>query len=166
MRALLLVALGVAACSNDGPPLIGDSDSGVSQYTDDAYVPPQELDAGEDGGTLEALVFEGVCTPGETAVWHFFDFETHTPGDSSLLMEARTADTEDGLASAPTVKLADVTGADITNWTGVDVDPKLASIGDHSRLYLEVTVLATPASDGTASVLEHYRQAYDCIVSQ
>lgn len=165
MRSLVFVLAVLAGCSNDGPPPIGDSDSAPPQYID-AYVPPVKLDAGDDAGDLEAYDFEGVCTSGETPEWHFFDFQTHTPGDSSLLMSARTADTEQGLASAPSVELADVTGADITNWTGVDVTPKLASIGQLSHLYLRVTILATPASDGTPPALVHYRQAYDCIVGQ
>lgn len=166
MRAGLLVVAALAGCSRELPPPIGDSDAGVSQYTDDAWAPPTTLDAGDDGGTLEVLEFEGVCTPGEVPVWHFFDFQTHTPGDASLLISARTADTEPALASAPSVKLANVTGPDITSWTGVDVDPKLASIGDRSRLFLRVTVLATPASDAAAPVLVHYRQQYDCVVGQ
>jgi hypothetical protein len=167
MRGFVLVlAAALAGCGHDQPPIISDPDAGIPQYTDDAFVPPHVLDAGDDGGTLEVLDFEGVCTAGEIPVWHFFDFQTHTPGDSSLLMSARTADTQAGLATAASVKLANVTGPDITTWTGVDVDPKLASIGDHSRLFLEVTILATPASDGTPPALVHYRQEYDCVVGQ
>lgn len=164
--ALSIAALSVACSTNDRPPTIGDPDGALPMYSDDAWAPPHPIDAGLDAGSLEALDFEGVCTPGEIAVWHFFDFQTHTPGDSSLDFSARTSDTLAGLDVAPSVDLAKVSGADITVWTGVDVEPQLESIGDHSRLFLRVTVLATPASDGSQPVLEHYRQQYDCVVGQ
>jgi hypothetical protein len=166
MRALVVAVAALAACSNQRPPPIGDPDAAIPQYTDDAFVPPVRLDAGNDGGTLEILDFEGVCTSGEIPVWRYFDFQTTTPGDSSLLMSARTADAEAGLDGAQSVVLANVSGPDITTWTGVDVDPALASIGDHSRLFLRVSILSTPASDGTQPALVHYRQQYDCVVGQ
>ena len=60
-----------------------------------------------------------------------------------------------------------MSGPDITSWTGVDVDPVLVQIGEHSRLFLRVTVEAKPASDGGGvPVLVHYRQQFDCVVGQ
>ena len=163
--SLVLAAL-LAACSNEPPPPIADSDAALSQFTDDAYRPPVVIDASADAGALEELDFEGVCTPGEAPVWHFFDFQTHTPGDSSLHMTVQTADTEAQLDGAPSVVLADVSGPDITTWTGVDVTPKLQSMGEPSRLFLRVTVQSIPATDGGAPQLVHYRQQYDCVVGQ
>ena len=166
MRGLILAALTLAACSNDQPPPIGDPDGSLSQFTDDAYAPPVFIDAGSDAGAAEQLDFAGSCLSGLVPVWHFFDFQTHTPGDSSLTFSAQTADTQGALSSAPSVTLADVTGPDITTWTGVDVDPKLQSINQQSRTYLRVTIVAQPATDGGAPVLTHYRQSYDCVVGQ
>lgn len=162
--AFALVAL--VACSDALPPTIGDSDGSPSQYSDDAYSPPVVIDSGTDASVVEQLDFEGACTPGEIPIWHFFDFQTHTPSDSSLAFSVLSATTQAALTAAPSVALATVTGANITSWTGVDVDPKLQSIAQQSRLFLRVTLRAIAATDGTPPVLVHYRQQYDCVVGQ
>jgi hypothetical protein len=160
-----LLCLVVAACSNGQPPPIGDSDGGPSPYTDDAFAPPVFVDAG-DAGAAEELEFAGACqTQGLVPVWRFFDFQTHTPLDSALVITAATADTLAGLDSASYVELATITGPDITTWTGVDVGSKLQSIGQTSHYFLRVTITEKLASDGTtAPMLVHYRQLYDCSV--
>ena len=99
-------------------------------------------------------------------VWHFFDFQTHTPADSSLLFRARSATTEAGLDAAKSVDLATVTGPDITIWTGVDVDAKLASIGQKSQRFLRLSTTFTNATDGTPPVLVAFRVQYDCVLGQ
>ena len=166
MRVFTFVACALVACSSDPPPLLGDYEGGA-EFSADAFRPPQVIEAGADSGAVEELDFEGVCTAGEAPVWHFFDFQTQTPGDSSLVMTAYTGDTEAALDSAKPAPLATVSGPDITSWTGVDVDPVLVQIGEHSRLFLRVTVEAKPASDGGGvPVLVHYRQQFDCVVGQ
>ncbi|HEX4517935.1 MAG TPA: hypothetical protein VGH87_08035 [Polyangiaceae bacterium] len=165
MRAFVLFAA-VTACSNGQPPPLGDSDGAPPPYTDDAYAPPTFVDAG-DAGAAEQLEFAGPCeSQGLVPVWRFFDFQTHTPLDSALVMTAQTADTQAGLDAASYVELATVTGPDITTWTGVDVDTKLQSINEPSRYFLRVTITNKLASDGTTPVLVHYRQLYDCVVGQ
>ena len=166
MRGLILAAIALSACSNNQPPPIGDPDGAVSQFTDDAYAPPVFVDSGVDAGVTEQIDFAGTCTSGLVPIWHFFDFQTHTPTDSALDFSASSAVTQAGLDTAPSVHLATVTGPDITVWTGVDVDPQLQSIGQTSKLFLRVRVTFTSASDGTAPELVHYRQQYDCIVGQ
>ena len=95
MKVFVLFAF-VMACSNTQPPPIGDSDGGPPPYTDDAFAPPIFVDAG-DAGTTEELDFAGPCTSqGLVPVWRFFDFQTHTPLDSALVMTAQTADTQAG----------------------------------------------------------------------
>ncbi|HSQ62911.1 MAG TPA: hypothetical protein VLM85_06835 [Polyangiaceae bacterium] len=166
-RALALLLPCLGACSNDMPPPLGDPDA--AYYAEVVVRPPAEAgaDAAADadaGAPGLALDYEGVCTAGKVPVWHFFDFQTQTPGDSALVFTAASAATQSGLDGAPAVSLATVTGPDITAWTGVDVDPKLQSIGQRSQLYLRIGVTFVPASDGTPPVLVHYRQQYDCIV--
>jgi hypothetical protein len=161
---LVFAALALVACSNAQPPPIGDSDGGPPPYSDDAFSPPIILDAGADAGPTEAFDFAGTCTSGVVAVWRFFDFQTHTPLDSSLHFSAQSADTEAALAGTTPVDLATVTGPDITTWTGVDVDSKLKAAGQQSRYMLRVTITTKPATDGTLPVLVHYRQSYDCAV--
>lgn len=158
---LVFVAVTLFACSNDQPPLIGDSD-GSPQFVD-AYTPPRPDDAAADGGSAFDLDFAGACAQGALSVWHFFDFQTHTPGTSSLQFLARTANTEALLDQATSVNLAVVTGPDITVWTGVDVASALQSAGQQSHLFLRIIVIAVPSTDGTPPALVNYRQAYDCI---
>jgi hypothetical protein len=165
MRSGIVVALFVSACSNDQPPPITDPDGSFHEYID-SYVPPIPIESGVDGGSAYDLDFQGDCLSGYMPVWHFFDFQTHTPSTSSLQFSARTADTEALLDAAPEVSLATVTGPDITTWTGVDVAAALQGAGLTSRLFLRVIVVATPAGDGTLPVLVHYRQAFDCVVGQ
>jgi hypothetical protein len=161
----ILVVLFVA-CSNGQPPPIGDTDGGPPPYTDDALVPPIYIDAG-DAGTAEELDFAGPCnSQGLIPVWRFFDFQTHTPLDSALVITAQTADSQAQLAAASYVELATITGPDITTWTGVDVSSKLEAIGQPSRYFLRVTITEKLASDGTPPVLVHYRQLYDCVPGQ
>lgn len=157
-RLVLLLVL--TACTTDAPPPITDSDGGPSLFDDDAYAPPVFIDSGVDAGVTEILDFEGSCSSGFVPVWHFFDFQTHTPSDSALVMTVATAETEAALDSTDSVALAKVTGPDITTWTGVDVATKIAA----SLLFLRVSITFVPASDGTAPVLVHYRQEYDCVV--
>ncbi len=158
MRHLVL-AFALLACTSDKPPPIGDPDGSLSQFDDDAYAPPVFVDAGADAGVTEILDFEGTCSSGFVPVWHFFDFQTHTPMNSALVMTVATADTQAALAQTTNVPLATVTGPDITSWTGVDVATKVTS-----KLFLRVSIAFQPATDGTSPVLVHYRQEYDCVV--
>lgn len=164
---LALVASGTLACSDAKPPTLGDPDAAAPRYDASflADAAPVRVDAGGDGGqdAVQVLDFQGGCISGEVPVWQFFDFQTHTPGDSGLRMVAATAATQAGLDAAPTVALAHVTGPDITVWTGVDVGSRLATIGQPSKLFLRVTVTFERASDGTAPVLTASRQLYDCV---
>ena len=139
--------------------------------TDAGYeAPPLDAgdptDAGADAAAVFTRDFEGICAQGKVAVWRFFDFQTHTPGDSSLVFRVRSATTQAGLDAAKSVELATVTGPDITAWTGVDVDTKLATIGQKSQRFLRLSVTFTSATDGTPPVLVHFRQQYDCVLGQ
>lgn len=103
------------------------------------------------------------CIPGESPVWHFFDWKTSTPSDSKIIISVQTADTVAGLASATSVPLATITGPDITTWTGVDVEAKLKAAGQKSRVYLRVTIQLVPSTGGSQTpVLVAWRQQYDC----
>jgi len=167
LRCSLFLFLFLAACaSSASPPPLGNSDASVPR-TDAGYEAPP-LDAGglTDAGATFTRDFEGVCPQGKIAVWHFFDFQTHTPGDSSLVFRARSATTQAGLDAAKSVDLATVTGPDITAWTGVDVDARLATIGQKSQRFLRLSITFASASDGTAPVLVAFRQQYDCVLGQ
>lgn len=160
--ALLLLA----ACASSAPPPLGNSDASLPRG-DAAYEAPP-LDAGNpaDAGATFTRDYEGVCSQGRVPIWRFFDFQTHTPADSSLVFRARSATTQAGLEPAKSVELATVTGPDLKVWTGVDVDTKLATIGQKSQRFLRVTTTFNAAGDGTPPVLVDFRLQYDCVLGQ
>lgn len=111
--------------------------------------------------------YEGICPAGKGPVWHFFDWKTHTPSDSSIDFSVQTADTQGTLAAATQVALASVSGAPILNWTGADVDTVLQTIPSKSKSWLRVTITLNPSADKFyAPVLDAWRQAYDCVDNQ
>ena len=159
-------ALLVAACSNTQPPLL-NPEAGMVTY-DAMIVQPREggtvmTDSGSSSGIY--MDYEGVCQNGYLPVWRFHDFKTKTPGDTSLSFSAQTAAAIGDFATAPSVHLATVTGADITVWTGVDVDPKLKTIGEKSLHFLRVTTVFQSGEAGAPTLVD-VRQQYDCIVNQ
>ena len=156
----------LAACTSSAPAPLGNSDAAVPRI-DAGYVAPP-LDAGTvaDAGATFTRDYEGVCSQGRIAIWRYFDFQTHTPTDSSLVFQVRSATTQAGLDAAKSVELATVTGPDITVWTGVDVDAKLATIGQKSQRFLRVTTTFNRAGDGTPPVLVDFRLQYDCVLGQ
>ncbi|CAN5460828.1 hypothetical protein BH09MYX1_BH09MYX1_50030 [soil metagenome] len=106
--------------------------------------------------------YEGVCPVQQRPRWHFFDFQTVTPDDSSLVFAAATADTQLTLPAATSVKIATVTGAPITSWTGVDVEPKLPNAS--SKHWLRITMTLNPSTNGySAPTVSAWRQLYDCV---
>ncbi len=169
MRRLLwplALLAGAAACSDERPPPLGGTDAASPSHDASflADATPVRVDAGDAGeNDVATFTFEGACISGELPVWQFFDFQTHTPADSGLLMVAATADTEAALDAAPHATLAHVTGPDITVWTGVDVGAKLKTLGEPSRLFLRVWITFERATDGTPPVLVASRQLYDCV---
>ncbi len=172
MSALPLFVFAWSCALSDRPPPLGDSDASIPREYPEAgqrevLAPP--LDAGApltDGGTASARDYEGICDQGKLAVWHFFDFQTHTPQGSSIDFRARSAFTRADLDTAPSVLLANVTGPDITIWTGVDVDSKLTSIGQKSQHWLRVTTTLLSSADAGAPAVNATRQMYDCVLAQ
>jgi hypothetical protein len=172
---LLSGALAVGACSAPRPPPLGDDagrfDAGVD-WDALAARPPIDAsvdarDESDDGGTAVAVDYFGQCPAGRGVVWRYHDFQTKTPADSSIAFHARTASSPEGLATAPKVPFATVTGPDITVWAGVDLEPKLVAAGQSPKLaYLRVVAVLRNASDGTAPTLVARRQLFDCVVNQ
>lgn len=160
-------------CSESKPPPAGDSDSSIiTSFEGGTYdVIAPELDTGSpglpvDGGVVIVRDYHGLCDQGKLPVWHYFDFQTHTPPGTAINLRAQSAGTQLGLDGAPQVQLGTVTGPDITVWTGVDVDTKLATIGQKSQRFLRLSVTFASATDGTPPVLVHFRQQYDCVLGQ
>ncbi len=111
--------------------------------------------------------YEGVCPAGKGPVWHFFDWMTHTPGNSSIAFKVQTADTQGTLAAATLANLATVSGAPVLTWQGADVQTALDTIPSKSKAWLRVTITLNPTSDAMQTpTLDAWRQAYDCVDNQ
>jgi len=122
-------------------------------------------------------IYQADCPQGTKPVWHFFDYKTTTPATgSSLEFYAETAADPNAfhtLVAAPAAVVVegvahltpDVSGAPITDWTGVDVATAFASLDPQvkSQQYLKITVRFVPNQERTASpVLNDWRQVYSC----
>ena len=111
--------------------------------------------------------YEGVCPAGKGPIWHFFDWQTITPKDSSLVFTVQTADTQPTLPAATLASLATVSGAPVVTWTGADVATALNTIPSKSKAWLRVNITLNPSSDQlSAPTLVAWRQAYDCVDNQ
>lgn len=110
--------------------------------------------------------FSAICRPDKQLKWHFFDWISTTPSDTSIRFEATSSATVAGLSATP-VLLANVQGVQPASWTGVDVDPKLVAGGQRSQQYLRITMTLFASSDRLASpLLSTWRQAYSCVDSE
>lgn len=108
--------------------------------------------------------YVATCPMGTAPTWHFFDWKTTTPGDTSIEFFAQTASTAAGLSSATQVLLTSpaISGPAVTTWTGVDVAGKLAPIP--SQAQLRITMVLHPSSDKTLTpTVDAWRQAYTCV---
>src|SRR5437868_5352624 len=89
------------------------------------YVPPPPVPP--YGPVTVSRDYTATCDPGFRPVWHYFDWMTVTPGDSSISFTIQTGDTLPAvIAMTPKVPLATVSGPPVTTWTGKDVAAVLA----------------------------------------
>ena len=132
------------------------------------YVPPPPIPP--YGPVTVSRDYTAVCAAGFRPKWHFFDWKTVTPGDSSVSFTIQTGDTAPAVMAMPAVALATVTGPPGLTWKGKDVAAVLAAEappirGDYLRLRVNMTL--TPTSDGKlAPTLLEWRQAYTCVPTE
>jgi hypothetical protein len=122
--------------------------------------------------------YSNPCPSGQRPYWQNFVYGTSTPSDSSIVIYAETTNdptkfttTDDAGAAnpgAPLVKLATVSGSDVTFPNGTaNVNNALETAGDVSGLYLQITVQFIPSSDGhSAPLLTQWEQQFDCVDAQ
>jgi hypothetical protein len=158
--------LALVACGNDKPPPLGDTDATKPTFEAGIVAEAGAVDAGGDGATNAFYTdYEGICPTNSMPQWRYHDFMTKTPGDSAIDFSAQTAAAISDFTTAPSVHLAHVTGPDITVWSGVDVDPKLRTIGEKSLHYLRVTTVFQVGEAGAPTLVD-VRQQYDCVATQ
>ena len=113
--------------------------------------------------------YVATCAAGYKIQWHFFDWMTHTPGDSSIAFSIQTGDTAAAVSAMTPLPLYTVTGAPVTTWTGKDVALVLGATTPATKhgSILRVTMNLNPTSDGLqAPVLDAWRQAYTCVPNE
>jgi hypothetical protein len=117
------------------------------------------------------------CPTGTQVLWKFFDWESVTPGNSSIVFSAATATTAAALPTmlgAPTVvPFGTAMGPPITPlmppyWDGNDVGAALSAAGQPpTDAFLRVFMDFKPSSDGTqTATLTAWRQQYDCVAAE
>ncbi len=163
----LAPALLVLACSESKPPPLGDSDAATPRGDAEApNITPVDAGSADDAGVSYFREYDGVCNSGSLPVWHFFDFKTETPEDSSIVVRVQTAATYAGLDAAPIVPLVVIQGAPVLDWSGVDVESALQAAKQKSLRFLRARITLVRATSGTSPVVNATRQRYDCILSQ
>jgi hypothetical protein len=134
--------------------------------------------------------FQGTCPSGQQVVWQNFYWADTTPGNSSVVFTAWTADSQAQLGTQyPAAPLTTANGANscpngpscsnmpIGNGTnpGVAVDAALAAHGTPttnmppvaSHSWLRVNMTLNPTSDQmTAPTLQGWQQTYGCVSSE
>jgi hypothetical protein len=115
--------------------------------------------------------FESNCGFGKSTRWRFFDWQTNTPADTSIVFTARSADTVALLGAATSVPIGTAKAPPVqtVTWTSgpLTVDQALVGAGARSRKYLRVTMNFNPSTDGTQTPrLQQWRQNFDCVDSE
>ncbi len=133
-------------------------------------VPPPPFPYGD---TIFTRDYVANCPTGMVANWHFFDWQSTTPGDSDIKFLAATASSASLLPAtvgAPSVvPFGEASGAPVTSWgTGADVWAAMKAAGQNASLpYLRIFADFQPTSDGfQVPSLADWRQQYDCVAAE
>ena len=106
--------------------------------------------------------FQAVCPATTHLAWLYYIWTATTPGDSSIVLSAQTADTEAGLGAAASLALGTA-----TNQNGTAFKPLAGLPGGVSKTWLRVTANLNPTSDALgAPVLLSWDAQYDCVPTE
>jgi len=119
-------------------------------------------------------VYEGPCQPGAKVQWGYMTWVAGTPGDSNVVFNARTADTQALLAAETFVPVATAHAlpnnqvCPMTGVTGCPID-LYQTLGNPAarRQFFELQIILNPSSDFTqAPSLDNYQISYSCAPSE
>ncbi len=125
-------------------------------------------------GTTVKRVYEGQCPDDASPIWTFFTYDARTPGDSNIVMRARTANSEAALPSATFVDLITASRANDTERCSLG-GPSPCPVNLYEALhgdtgigqYLELEVQLHPSSAGNLSPqLRTWKLNYSCPASK
>ncbi|HEY6559532.1 MAG TPA: lectin-like protein [Polyangiaceae bacterium] len=103
--------------------------------------------------TLKSQLYDGACPSGQGTQWGYLAYDTDTPGNSSVVFQARTAATQADLASAAWTTLATAQGATPDCLMSgpapcpVDVTKKLGGGSAARSRFLELQLVLNPTSN-------------------
>jgi hypothetical protein len=163
-----------ASCDTSGGANLSPQEKALEYMLFDltSCISPDYIPPGGGGGPAYSVPmavtrdYTASCPTGTAPVWHFFDWATHTPGDSSIQFLVQTGPSTSALLPSTALPLATVSGATVPPWLGQDVATTLAAASPAvvSGAVLRVTIVLKPTTDGTQSpTLDAWRQSYDCV---
>lgn len=132
------------------------------------------VEATASGGLLAHQIYEGRCDPPAIVQWGFFTYRALTPGDSTIVFEVRAAPSEAELVRAASFELLTASTRLGTTRCGItgpapcplDLFTVLGGAPLVHHPIAELTVLLSPASDGTMPRVEQWRLDYSCSTNQ
>ncbi len=155
-------AAGGVSGSSASEPGAGGASSGTS------------LEQTASGALLAHRIYEGACDPPSLVQWGFLTYRALTPGDSSIAFAVRVAASEGELARAESFDLLTASTALGTARCGItgpapcplDLFVVLGGAPLVHHPFAELSVLLSPASDGTVPFVEQWRLSYSCTFNQ
>lgn len=93
-----------------------------------------------------------------TLGWQSLTWTAQTPGSTSIEFRAQSANTPEGLSSAPTVSLATIPGS----VSPIDIQDAFDAVGEVLGWYLKLTVVLRSAGGSTSPVLEDVEVSWMC----
>lgn len=160
-----------AVCAADGAACTTDLDccgiAGGSRCANGACQQPPSIIV-YDGGVF-TRDYQAACPNGSRAVWRFFSWQSHTPGNSRIFFTAQTGDNASSLGAAVPIGTAAAPPEQTVTWTHAaqTVDAALRAAGQLSKPFLRITLDFRATSDRLATpTLQNWRQVYDCVPSE
>ena len=115
------------------------------------------------GLTSQTQDYSSTCAGGTKVRWGLLTLDGQTPGNSTVGVGLQTATTSAGLDAEAYQLVAAFDASAAHPWGAIDVGAVLAALGqDPGASFLRVTMLLSPASDGTVPTVQ-FNLARACI---
>ena len=171
--ALIATIAAVAACSGGDHrrPLARDVADGAAcgvhgcHFDEDASAPVDATTAvdGSPRSVTITRLYTATCDPGTRPQWGFFTYETRTPGDATVVFDARAGEDPAHLGRTHPLVVAG-TGVDAPVCAPPCVVDLYAKLGTDARgPALQISVTRVPSSRGELPTVGGFHSSYSCI---